>query len=396
MVVRRPKSLTASRPKNLHEDEDATRRRGSRRADPGRNADPLAGYERDFSDLPNRRHPRRLNSDPPSAVASSPAPEAVDEEAPTLESDVRSDPAHAVFPSHPSYRTAGAASSRTTAGVGLVIGLGLGIAAASALPLGGVRVPARGLLVVSSHPSPAAVYVDGISRGVTPMALELAAGDYDVDVRVSERSSSAFRASIRRGEQFSRHVAFEGALTVDGIRERPWLQSGAMPRAPRTELPAGVDSGRGGTGDERPGSGTKGGAGWVTFPRGPALDVFEANQLLGSSDQGRLARPEGPHTFVLVNEALGFRTEQTVVVRAGQDVALRIDWPFAPLEIETQTPAQVSVDGLPRGETPLAPLRLPIGPHTVALTHPTLGSRRLEVQVSLRGLNRVTVDFGPQ
>jgi hypothetical protein len=394
MVVHMPEPVTASRQKNLPKSADSTSRRGSRRVEAARAIDPLAGYERDFAELPNRRQPRRPDSDPPSPVAASPVPGAVDEEVPVLESASLNEPAGADFQSHSSHRRAGAAFSRTTVGVALVVGLGLGLAAASVIWVGGVGVPAKGLLVVSSHPSPAAVYVDGTSRGVTPMALELAAGDHDIDVRVSERNASAFRASIQRGQQFSRHVEFEGVAIVAGVGERPSLQSRAAPRVPRAEAPVDVDSTRGRVGDQTTRPIMKGGAGWVTFPRGPSLDVFEADQMLGSSAQERLALPEGPHTLVLVNDALGFRTEQTVVVRGGQEVALRIDWPFAALEIDTSAPARVTVDGLPLGETPLASLRLPIGPHIVILTHPTLGPRRIEVKVGLRGPNRLTVDFG--
>ena len=51
------------------------------------------------------------------------------------------------------------------------------------------------------------------------------------------------------------------------------------------------------------------------------------------------------------------------------------------------------VDGAPAGETPIANMQVPIGPHEILLRHPQLGERRASVTVTSRETAKVGVDL---
>ena len=55
--------------------------------------------------------------------------------------------------------------------------------------------------------------------------------------------------------------------------------------------------------------------------------------------------------------------------------------------------AEVSIDGTPAGQTPLANLSLPIGTHEVVFKHPQFGERKQTITVKVDGLTRVSQSF---
>jgi len=75
---------------------------------------------------------------------------------------------------------------------------------------------------------------------------------------------------------------------------------------------------------------------------------------------------------------------------------LNIAVPTAKVSINANPWAEVDVDGKPAGETPLANLSLPIGPHEITFRHPQLGVRKQTVIVKMDGQTRVTQVFDKQ
>ena len=55
--------------------------------------------------------------------------------------------------------------------------------------------------------------------------------------------------------------------------------------------------------------------------------------------------------------------------------------------------ADVLIDGISVGQTPIANLAVPIGTHQVVFRHPQLGERRESVVVGVKGPNRIAVDL---
>jgi hypothetical protein len=270
-------------------------------------------------------------------------------------------------------KTAVAGSSWCTEHVlgAAVLAVGLVVCTVTALLVANKALPlwSTGLLVVSSAPSSAAVYIDGRVRGVTPLAVELSAGDHDVEVRASYRHTAPFRAQVRSGGQTAHHVE----LPDDA---RSGAAAGSTARAPHPAEGVAI--------------------GWVTLPKTPRLDLFEGPRRVGSNASQRLSMSPGLHVLTLVNDDLGFRHEELVLVPQGDTVALRVDRPFVSLEIDSRPAARVTVDGVPRGTTPLTDLRVPIGPHVVQLSHPNYEVRTTRVSAALGRANRLHVELRRQ
>jgi hypothetical protein len=64
-----------------------------------------------------------------------------------------------------------------------------------------------------------------------------------------------------------------------------------------------------------------------------------------------------------------------------------------PVSANARPWADVIVDGISVGQTPIANLQLTIGTHDVVFRHPQLGERRQAVTVTQNGPNRIAVDL---
>jgi len=119
------------------------------------------------------------------------------------------------------------------------------------------------------------------------------------------------------------------------------------------------------------------------------LQVREGDTPVGST-AGPIALSDGPHALDLVNDALGFRLRQNVTVKAGQMTPLTIGVPNGRISINAVPWATVLIDGVAAGDTPLANISIPIGPHDILFRHPQLGEQRQSVIVKVEGLTRVS------
>jgi hypothetical protein len=122
------------------------------------------------------------------------------------------------------------------------------------------------------------------------------------------------------------------------------------------------------------------------------LQVYESGNLVGST-AGPIAVTDGPHTFDLVNEALGYRVRHNVTVKPGQMTPLNITVPQGRVSINAVPWADVWVDGKPVGQTPIANLSLPIGPHEIVFRHPNFPDQRQTWMVKAEGTTMVSAKF---
>ena len=101
----------------------------------------------------------------------------------------------------------------------------------------------------------------------------------------------------------------------------------------------------------------------------------------------------GKHEVLLRNESLGFEARRTITVVPGQVTSVAIDPPKALVNVNARPWADVLIDGVMVGQTPLSGLSLAIGPHQVTFRHPQFGERTERITVSAQGVNRVAVDL---
>jgi hypothetical protein len=141
--------------------------------------------------------------------------------------------------------------------------------------------------------------------------------------------------------------------------------------------------------DEAPLAGRFGG---VRVTAGTELQVFQDGSLLGTT-AGPIALSEGSHTLDFVSEALGYRSRQTVAVKAGQLAAVKLTLPQGRININATPWANVWINGNAAGETPIANLALPIGNHEIVFRHPQLGEQRLTATVKADAVARISASF---
>ena len=122
------------------------------------------------------------------------------------------------------------------------------------------------------------------------------------------------------------------------------------------------------------------------------LQVYKNGALVGST-AGPVAISEGRYTLEFVNQALGFHATQTVAVTGGQVTPVRVAIPNGRVSINAVPWAEVTIDGVAAGQTPLGNLSLPIGSHQLIFRHPDLGERKQTVLVRADGPTRVTETF---
>ena len=205
----------------------------------------------------------------------------------------------------------------------------------------------QGRLEISSDPAGARVSIDGVRRGVTPLAVPVAVGPHTVVV--SDGTTAATRTLT---------VAAGGTSTMIA-----------------TLGPAG------------------GAAGWLTIGAPVELQILEGESLLGTTTAARLMLPAGTHELQLVNKDVGFQTKITVDVQPGKTANTTVAMPNGSLSVNALPWANVWLDGRALGTTPVANLDVPLGTHEVIWRHPQFGERRQTVVVTTKAPVRLVMDL---
>jgi hypothetical protein len=280
--------------------------------------------------------------------------------------------------------------------------------------------PTTGTLVVESRPPGLEVSVDGTPRGSTPLKIALAPGQHELHLETAD-GPRAIPVTMTAGGQVSQYIE-AAAPPVTGRLQVTSQPAGAIVfvdgkergRAPLVvaDLAAGshhielsldgasveqeVTVEAGGTSAlvvpvTQPRSGPV--SGWLAISSPVELQVFEGGELMGTSQSERILMTEGRHEVELVNETLGYRSKQVVLVQGGRLVPLRVPMPDGVLNVNAVPWAEVWIDGQKVGETPLGNLALPLGPHEIVFRNPQFGEQRHAVTVTALAPARVSVDL---
>jgi hypothetical protein len=123
------------------------------------------------------------------------------------------------------------------------------------------------------------------------------------------------------------------------------------------------------------------------------LKVFEGNEALGSTSDGRIALSPGVHKLELVNSQLGYRTTQLTTIKAGESVVLKLSIPDGSLSVNAQPWANCTLDKKEIGETPLANLKVALGEHELVCRNPKLGEKRQTILIKQDEPARIGLKF---
>jgi PEGA domain-containing protein len=302
-----------------------------------------------------------------------------------------------------------AAATILIAGLALVIVAALAIAGRSYY----TRMRTPGTIAVDSTPRGSEVLIDGAIRGVTPLTVTLKPGDYVLELR-RNAITRRFPIAVTPGAQLAQQLDWStvratGTLAISSTPSQAKVTVDGKERGvtPLTvsDVPVGmrrvvIESSAGTVrrdvrvvADSQVTINETIISGWIAAFGPFELQIFEGTRLLGTTESGRIMVRAGRHELDFVNTRLGFRERRGVDVNPGTTTAVNIDTVAGIVRITAPAGADVSIDGMPFGETPLPELRLPIGTHEIVLRHPQLGERRVSVTVGASAPTEVNVDF---
>jgi hypothetical protein len=204
-----------------------------------------------------------------------------------------------------------------------------------------LKKPSGRLVVSSSAANSARVFVDGTMRGMTPLTVD----DLGVGAHVVRFESA--KGSVQR----TVNVAAGETVQVD-----------------ETIFP-----------------------GWLLVNSPIDLAINEGSRIIRLDDRGQAMLPPGSHELHLENKALGYQEVRQVEVRPGETSRLSITPPTSTLNVTATAPAEVWLDGVMVGQTPLADLAVEIGTHDLRVKG-TAGERRVTALVTVKPFE-VNVDF---
>lgn len=297
----------------------------------------------------------------------------------------------------------------------------LAMAAALLVPLGAaVAIGARwlavrtqpGTLVVDSTPPGSEVLLDGARRGLTPLTLTVTPGAHTLELRWRQRTRT-FSLDVAPGAEMTQTLDWGQLVDTGGLRvtsdpsgaqvivdgrlrgqtpvELSELRVGrhtVVVRAERGSVTerVNVQAGEVTTLDVLiyPG--------WLAVFAPVELQIFERGRRLGSSSDGRIVVPPGPHEVELISEAFGYRATQTLDVKPGAVASVSVE-PKAPVSLSATPWAHVFLDGEFLGETPLVNIPVTIGTREFVFRHPEYGERRVVAVVTLKTPVQVSLDF---
>ena len=215
-------------------------------------------------------------------------------------------------------------------------------------PVPATPTTATGSLSVVSDPAGSTVTIDGAARGQTPLTISgLTPGRHEVQVR---GASATYQRSVQV------EAGSTASLVVGGTAAGPsW--------------------------------------GWISLKSPFPVQVLEEGRVVGTSEIERIMLSPGAHELEFVSDQFQFRQSSKVSIQAGRQAPVGLTIPRVGMNINALPWAEVFVDGIKIGDTPLANVQQTIGDHEIVFRHPQLGEKRQVARVTLKEPLRISVDM---
>jgi PEGA domain len=305
-----------------------------------------------------------------------------------------------------------------------VIGFGLAVLVLVRvwMPLS-AAAPAPAKLRVETRPAGAEVLVDGVARGITPLTMTLAAGEHRIILRRGT-DDRVVPVTLTPGAEVTQYLELAQAETSTGrtgtinvMTDRPGARVlidgepvGVSPliftNATPTDHKVAVNTVAGSA--ERTVSVQADATttvvftlpkaagpivGWIAVSAPFDVQVIERDAVIGTGKTARIMLTAGRHEIALSNGQLGYQEKRIVDVGAGKATTIRVDAPKRTISANARPWADVFIDAVSVGQTPISNLPVTIGPHDIVFRHPQLGEQKQTLIVTLQGPNRIAADL---
>ena len=332
--------------------------------------------------------------------------------APAPDVEHESDAAFEPAPIEQSHRVANAVAWARSLGTTVVPWLPRVGAAAVILAIGAagwsycsksVPAPKTGTAVLESVPNGSQVLVDGKDAGITPMTAALPVGPHTVEFRFKKSTRVVHLAIDSGGRVVERidwalkptghlHVSSEPAgakVLVDGTARgtTPLTLDDMAVGAHTVVLQSAAGSVRRSVtvgADETADVAETIFAGWLTLLSPFQLEISEGARAIRLDDRNQVMLKPGPHELRLQNRALGFDEMRKVDVRPGETTSLSIVPPHSTLTVSATVQADIWIDGVHIGPTPLIGYALELGTRDVVVKSASGDERRFTLTVTAK------------
>jgi hypothetical protein len=133
-------------------------------------------------------------------------------------------------------------------------------------------------------------------------------------------------------------------------------------------------------------------SGWVAIDSAIELTVVEGDRVLRPDERHQIMLPAGPHELRLTNRTLGYQETRQVEVVPGTVMRVEVLPAASTLTVTAADAAEVWVDGVRVGETPLNAAPVPLGTHEILVKRAGGGERRVTVTIGVKPFV-LNVDF---
>jgi hypothetical protein len=298
----------------------------------------------------------------------------------------------------------------------------LGSSPPPAPPTAEVMPASKGTLSIEATPKTATVFIDDAPSGTTPLRIDLPAGSHTVRLDGGDGLTRTFPVTITAGKEVSHLVELARDVQTGSLEVR------SDPAGARVQLDGrGVGMSPVTLNDLQPGdhtvvvegannsvkqlvkviAGTRSSvvvplgpatpalpaAGWLSVSSDSELQVTEGGTLLGTSRTDKIMMPAGEHSLEFANDSLGFHVSKTVQVQPGKVARVSVPLPDGTISVNATPWADVLVDGVSAGQTPVGNLSAKVGTHEVVFRHPKYGEKKQSVVVKPGQAARVTIDM---
>jgi hypothetical protein len=267
-----------------------------------------------------------------------------------------------------------------------------------------------GVLMLESGPAGSQVFIDGRLAGTTPISVDLPAGRYSVEFRSGDMSRTTEVAVVARSRAVER---VDWMLTPTGtlqVRSDPPGARVLVDGAPLGMTP--LTLGTIAVGAHVVTLESEAGAvsrtvtivagrtvqlsesifpGWLAVVAPFEIEISEGSGLIQPDGRGRAMLPAGSHKLRFRNRNLGYDAVRTVEINSGTTTTLNLA-PQTTISITATEPSEVSIDGTPVGQTPIANLRINLGSRVVLVRSVTGVERTFTVTATAKRVE-IEVDF---